>query len=83
MIEEPVDFVISYLEKRGSLPQDRADLLRCRYLDLGLIGSLEIIGFILELEERFGIALSAEDTQSDAFRTIGGVAAMVKSKMGS
>jgi acyl carrier protein len=36
--------------------------------------------FILEIEECFGILLSAEDTQSDEFRTVGGIIALVERK---
>jgi acyl carrier protein len=36
--------------------------------------------FILEIEESFGISLLAEDTQSDEFRTIGGIITLVERK---
>lgn len=52
-----------------------------RYLDAGHIDSLSIINFIVDLEEEFGVSLAPEDTQSDEFRTIGGLATLIESKL--
>jgi acyl carrier protein len=80
MTTTPLDFIISYLEKKGELPQDKTALQGCRYLDLGLVSSFEIINFIMELEDEFSISFTPEDTQSDQFRIIGGVATMITEK---
>ena len=75
------EVIVSLLEKRGPL-QGNLDQEICnyRYLDVGHVDSLNIMQFILEIEESFGISLLAEDTQSDEFRTIGGIITLVERK---
>tara|TARA_B100001964_G_scaffold13100_1_gene13705 strand:- start:209 stop:484 length:276 start_codon:yes stop_codon:yes gene_type:complete len=75
------EVIVSLLEKRGPL-QGNLDQEICnyRYLDVGHVDSLNIMQFILEIEESFDISLSAEDTQSDEFRTVGGVITLVERK---
>ena len=82
MTNEIYDVIVSLLEKRGPLQGNSDQEIRdYRYLDAGHVDSLNIIQFILEIEESFGISLSAEDTQSDEFRTIGGVITLVERKL--
>ena len=81
MTREIYDEIVSLLEKRGPV-QGNSDQEICnyRYLDAGHVDSLKIMQFILEIEESFDISLSAEDTQSDEFRTVGGVITLVERK---
>jgi len=64
----------------GETVQQKADL---RYLEAGLISSFELIQFIVGLEETFEIELAPEDTESDKFRTIGGIAELISEKIAS
>ena len=81
MTNEIYDVIVSLLEKRGPLQGNSDQEIRdYRYLDAGHVDSLNIMQFILEIEECFGILLSAEDTQSDEFRTVGGIIALVERK---
>ena len=75
------EVLVSLLEKRGPLQGNSDQEIRdYRYLDTGHVDSLNIMQFILEIEESFGISFSAEDTQSDEFRTIGGIITLVERK---
>mgnify|MGYP000618463551 CR=1 len=75
------EVIVSLLEKRGPLQSNSEQEIRnYRYLDAGHVDSLNIMQFILEIEESFDISLSAEDTQSDEFRTVGGVITLVERK---
>ena len=75
------EVLVSLLEKRGPLQGNSDQEIRdYRYLDAGHVDSLNIMQFILEIEESFGISLSTEDTQSDEFRTIGGIITLVERK---
>jgi acyl carrier protein len=56
------------------------DIENFRYLDNHL-DSFSIIHFIMALEEEFGIKLEPEDTESEEFRTIGGVAKIIRRKI--
>lgn len=73
--------IIALLERNGEIPGDKLDnKLSYRYLDAGHIDSFSLISFIMEIEETFGITLSPEDTQSDEFRYISGLAALIGQK---
>ncbi len=75
------EVIVSLLEKRGPLQGNSDQEIRdYRYLDAGHVDSLNIMQFILEIEESFDISLSAEDTQSDEFRTVGGIITLVERK---
>ena len=74
--------IIAILEKHDPLPGDTvAEKLAYRYLDTGHIDSFAIMGFIIELEESFGVSLLPEDTQSDEFRTAGGLVRLIEQKV--
>jgi acyl carrier protein len=84
MPDNVVDVIVDLLERGGPVPGDGEPARRnYRYLDAGHVSSFEIISYILELEEHFDIRFSPEDTQSDAFRTVGGLADMIESKRNS
>lgn len=77
-------FLIAALErKRGPVPgADAAQQERYRYLDGGHVDSFGLLHFIMEIEAEYGITLTAEDTQSDEFRWIGGLAGLIAGKLG-
>ena len=74
-----IRFFREYLESIKSLNMNDDELLKYRYLDNHL-DSFGIIQFIMAVEEEFGIILEAEDTESEEFRTIGGVIEIIKRK---
>ena len=76
------NFVVEYLERSSPVPGDTVEAIKAyRYLDAGHINSFALFPFIMELEDQFGVSFSAEDTQSDEFRTVGGVVGMVVDKV--
>ena len=76
--------VIDIIEKRGQFPVSlKKDILACRYLDLGLVDSIELMGFIFEIEDRFNISLEAEETESDEFRYTAGLIGIIQRKISS
>lgn len=72
--------IVVLLERRGPLAEGR-DHGRYRFLDNGHVDSFGLVEFILEVEEYFGIRLSPEDTQSDEFRYVDGLAGIVREKL--
>ena len=72
-------YVFSLLTKKAPFPMC-ADIYPYRYLDKGQVDSMGLIKFIFEIEDRFDIAFSPEDTQSDEFRTVGGLINMIERK---
>ncbi len=81
MIDAIEQFIFWYLEKKGSIPgSSRGEKLNYLYIDAGHIDSFELISFILAIEDEFDIVLSPEDTQSDEFRSLGGLIYLVAQK---
>jgi len=80
MQEQIKQFILKQLEKKAPLPPEDA-ISAYRYLDRGHVDSIGLVKFIFELEDEFGIELSPEDTQSDEFRTIGGLITLVNRKI--
>ena len=74
-----IKFFREYLESVKPLNMNDDELLEYRYLDNHL-DSFGIIQFIMTVEEEFDITLEAEDTESEEFRTVGGVIEIIKGK---
>ena len=72
-------FFREYLEEIKPLNMSDEELLNYRYLDNHL-DSFGIMQFIIAVEEEFGITLDPQDTESEEFRTIGGVIEIIKRK---
>ena len=70
--------VFDFFEERTPLPGDsEAERLAVGYLDAGLIESMAVVELVVTLEDRFGVRFEPEDMQSDEFRTVGGLIAVV------
>lgn len=74
------DFICRKLEVKVPLPKDTC-LQNYRYLEKGHLDSLALMKFIFEIEDHFDVFLEPEDTQSDEFRTIGGLVDIVAKKV--
>ena len=70
--------IINLLEKRGPV-QLGADMDFC-YIDAGHVDSVSFIHFILELEEVFNVTFDPEETCSEEFRTLKGLATLIERK---
>lgn len=80
MTDHVMEYIRRQLEKKAPLPSENA-LSAYRYLDHGHVDSLGLIKFIFEIEDEFQIQFSPEETQSDEFRTVGGLASLIRSKL--
>lgn len=58
-------------------PADEVDLF-----ETGLLDSLAFVQLLVGLEEEFGIRLSLDEIEVDAFRSIGRIAAFVADRLG-
>lgn len=72
-------FVLGLLEKKSRLPKDFDDA--SDYIKAGIVDSIGIIKFILELESRFDIEIVDTDIESDEFRSVQGLVAMISRKL--
>jgi acyl carrier protein len=71
-------FVLALLEKKSRLPKGFDDA--SDFIKTGIVDSVGIIKFILEIESRFDIEISEADIESDEFRTVRGLVAMIDLK---
>jgi acyl carrier protein len=72
-------FVLALLEKKSRLPKGFGDA--SDFIKVGIVDSVGIIKFILEIESRFDIEITEADIESDDFRTVQGLVAMIARKM--
>ena len=70
--------VVGYLREHGRLPAlEESELAGFAYLDEGALDSFGIVDMVMKLESELDVRLSPEDMQSDEFRTIGGLVALL------
>ena len=82
MTKEVFSFIISLLEKHGPIPaKTDEERMAYRYLEVAHIDSFGLNEFIMEIEDQFNIALSPKDTQSEEFRSVGGLVQLIKNRM--
>ena len=80
--DEVTKKILAILEHDDPLPKETMEeKLDYRYLDNGHIDSFAIINLIVEIEVAFDIVLSPEDTQSDEFRTPGGLVTLITERV--
>jgi acyl carrier protein len=72
------DTLVGMISAKSPLPADVGPDFD--YIESGHVDSIGLIHFMLGLEENFGIEISDDDMQSDEFRTIGGLAALIGRK---
>jgi acyl carrier protein len=82
MNENIFNFIISLLEKHGFVPgNDEEEKRNYRFLETGHIDSFKLNEFIMEIEDQFDIVLSPDDTESEEFRSIGGLIEIIKKRI--
>jgi acyl carrier protein len=73
------DIVLSFLRTKNNIPgESETEQLACEYLDHGILDSLGIVEMVAEFERILNIRFSAEDMQSEEFRTIGGLILLIE-----
>ena len=72
-------FVLSLLEKKTKLPKGFGD--SDDFIKTGIVDSMGIIKFILELESKFDIEITETDLESVEFRSVQGLVTIISRKM--
>lgn len=79
--EDIINSLTEILEKNAPLDQStRSAIVDYRFLESAHIDSFSLMGFIIDIEDTFNIQLTPEDTQSEEFRTVGGIADLIEIK---
>jgi acyl carrier protein len=77
--EDIAKFVMSLLRRKGDLPPGFDD--STDFIADGVVDSIGIIKFVLEIESRFGIEILDADIETGRFRSVRGLAAMIAAKL--
>lgn len=68
---------MDWFSSRGKIHCAAREALEIDYLQSGLLTSLEIVEFVTELEDHFGMQFSEEEMHDSRFSTIGGIADLI------
>jgi acyl carrier protein len=75
--EQVIQWLLEWFSARDKFKGDPAALVHTNYFDAGLLTSLEVIEFVTEIENQFGVQFSEQDFQDVRFVTIAGLSEMV------
>ncbi|MBR6271413.1 MAG: acyl carrier protein [Lachnospiraceae bacterium] len=73
-------YIVNYLEREYALPEG-VDIDTFDFLENGYVDSMGMIQFVVLLEDEFGIAFDDEELSLPEFKTVGGLAGIIHSKM--
>lgn len=77
MKEQVAQWLCDWFIRRRKFKGDPANLPQTNYFEAGLLTSLEVIEFVCEIENEFGVQFSEQDFQDSRFGTIVGLAELV------
>ena len=77
MKEQASDWLCAWFVSRRKFRGDAAQLPDINYFDAGLLTSLEVVEFVSEIEDRFGVQFSEQDFQDPRFVTVAGLAELI------
>jgi acyl carrier protein len=75
--EQASEWLCEWFVSRRKFNGDAAALPVINYFDAGLLTSLEVIEFVSEIEDRFGMQFSEQDFQDPRFVTVAGLAEII------
>src|SRR4029077_15799544 len=70
-------WLCDWFVSRRKFKGDTASLPDINYFDAGLLTSLEVIEFVSEIENCFGVQFSEQDFQDPRFATVSGLAELI------
>ena len=77
MKEQVCQWLCDWFLSRKKIKGDARQHIHVDYFEAALLTSLEVIEFVSEIEERFGVSFSEEDFHDPRFVTIAGLAELV------
>ena len=70
--------VLRFFRGKGKpLGRSKQEELECRYLDSGVLDSMQMVEMVVQFEKEFGVRFSVDDMQSPEFRTIRGLIGII------
>ncbi len=77
MREQVCQWLSDWFVSRKKFKGDSTQQLNLNYFEAGLLTSLEVIEFVSEIEDRFGVQFSEQDFHDPRFVTIAGLSALI------
>jgi len=71
--------ILALLQRKSGLPKDFDGATD--YISAGIVDSIGMIKFVLEIERRFSVEIAESDIASVDFRSLDGLAGMIGRKM--
>lgn len=75
--EQASRWLCDWFVSRRKFKGDVSRLPEMNYFEAGLLTSLEVIEFVSEIEERFGVQFSEQDFQDPRFSSISGLSELI------
>jgi acyl carrier protein len=75
--EQASQWLCEWFLSRRKFKGEATKLPEINYFDAGLLTSLEVIEFVSEIEDRFGVQFSEQDFQDPRFVTVAGLADLI------
>lgn len=69
---------MDWFSGRSKAAHHPAGMLDTNYFEAGLLSSAEVVEFVTEIEERFGIQFSEGDLSDERFVTISGLSQLIE-----
>ncbi|MFY9948257.1 MAG: phosphopantetheine-binding protein [Candidatus Sulfotelmatobacter sp.] len=70
-------WIIGWFQSRAKTAKQASESLNVDYFEAGWLTSMEVVEFITETEQTFGIQFSDEDMQDPRFATIAGLTELI------
>ncbi len=80
MKDQVAQWLCEWFLSRRKFKGVAAQLSETNYFEAGLLTSLEVIEFVSDIENRFGVQFSEHDFQDPRFGTVAGLAELVASR---
>jgi acyl carrier protein len=72
------DWLTNWFVVRGKIPKSATeDVVDKDYFEAGWLTSMEVVEFVMEIEQRFGMQFSEADLQDPRFVTIAGLTELI------
>ncbi len=78
MKEQVQDWLANWFVARGKIGKTASETLRdTDYFQAGWLTSMEVVEFVMEIEQQFGMQFSENDLQDPRFVTIAGLTELI------
>lgn len=78
--DEIKSLILTLLKSRQAIRADQS-IDNFNFIEEGVIDSISLIKFVIELEDKFSIDIESHDISNSNFKTVGGLTDLIHSKI--